>query len=149
MQAISASTTPRFSYDPQILALTRGATAEANGDTAGVLAELDAFCTAARVGDDIHCSMQQAILTGGKIIKTVWAETGGCLQSLFAFLPGCQHCLTQAKSVFGLGAESDWFAEQLNLVDNAQIPTSPDHIAIHMLPEFARLQQRAREIACA
>jgi len=149
MQAISASTTPRFSYDRQILALTRGAYAETEGDTAGVLAELDAFCDAACVENDIRSSMQQAILTGGKIIKTIWAETGGCPQSLFAFLPGCQHCLTQAKSVFGLGAQSDWFAEQLNLVGNPRIPTSPDHIAIHMLPEFARLQQRAREVVRA
>ncbi|MFN3232913.1 MAG: hypothetical protein ACE363_12265 [Alphaproteobacteria bacterium] len=131
----------------QATLLQAGTAAEANGDSPGVLRALDGLCRLANVPDDVHESMRDAIASGGTLIKTVWAETGGCPESLFAFLPGCQHCLTQAKSAYGMGAESDWFVEELDLLGNDLIPTSPDGIRPEALPEFARLQENARTLA--
>ncbi len=135
------------SYDRQINALVGGIAAERQGETAGANASLDMFCQAADVPPDIQESMKNALSVGGTLIKTVWAETGGCPLSLFAFLPGCQHCLTQAKSAYGMGAESDWYVEQLGIIDNPNVPSTPDQISVELLPEFARLQTRARMLA--
>ena len=93
------------SYELQIGALQRGEAAEHAGKSVAVLAALDDFCAAAGMDEDIRSSMHRAVLQGSGLIKTVWAETGGVPTSLFAFLPGCQHCLTQAKSAYGRGAE--------------------------------------------
>ena len=137
------------SYASQVEALQRGEEAEAAGDTAGVIRALDDFCSAAGAEDDVRESMQKSIAQGGTLIKTVWAETGGVSTSLFAFLPGCQHCLTQAKSAYGRGAESDRFVDLLGLMNNPMIPTSPDAITANLLPEFARLQGAARSLVAA
>ena len=134
-------------YEQQVRLLTNGALSEAAEDRSGVIRALHGFCRAADIDPDIKASMETAITDGAPLLKTVWAETGGCPSSLFAFLPGCQHCLTQAKSAYGLGAESDWFAEQLGLMTNPMIPTSPEQIIPDTLPEFAKLQAKARRLA--
>ena len=137
----------RADYDHQVHILTKGALSEADNDRNGTMSALYQFCEIAEIDPDIRSSMEAALNDGATLLKTVWAETGGCRASLFAFLPGCQHCLTQAKSAYGLGAESDWFAEKLGLMNNPYIPTAPEKITIESLPEFARLQAEARRIA--
>ena len=137
----------RTDYDHQVYILTGGALSEVQGDRDAVIRSLYQFCETALIDPEIRQSMDAALKDGASLLKTVWAETGGCPASLFAFLPGCQHCLTQAKSAYGLGAESDWFAEKLDLMNNAIIPTAPEQITIDTLPEFARLQTEARRIA--
>ena len=144
---VSTSPTITITYRQQVEALTEGARHEKQGSRRGVLAALDDFCRAANIDSQVRNSMCSAIEDGAALLKTVWAETGGCPDSLFAFLPGCQHCLTQAKSAYGLGAESDWFVDNLGLLDNQMVPTAPERITADMLPEFARLQTDARRLA--
>ena len=77
--------------------------------------------------------------------RAVWASTGNFPKSLFAYLPGCLHCLTQAKAAYGRGAESDILVDALGLMENTLIPVKPSGIVVDNLEEFSRLQIMARD----
>ena len=133
------------SHAVQIDALRAGVCAEKSGNALAIVESVNVVCAAADVDESCRDDILSSLASGTPLLEAVWASTGNFPKSLFAYLPGCLHCLTQAKAAYGRGAESDDLADALGLMDNPRIPAKPSGIKIKNLEEFSRLQILARD----
>ena len=135
------------SHARQMSALEKGTEAQSADNQLALAIAVDEFCDATAIDQDGRSNILTSLAAGSPLLQIIWAETGNYPLSLFAYLPGCLHCLTQAKAVIGKGADCEPLALKLKLDTNPLIPTKPAQIGLEQLSEFSRLQILAKEIA--
>ena len=133
------------SHAVQIRALRAGVRAEKSNDALAMVESVNVVCAAADIDESCRDDILTSLAAGTPLLEAIWASTGNFPKSLFAYLPGCLHCLTQAKAAYGRGAESDDLVDALGLMDNPRIPMKPGGILVENLEEFSRLQILARD----